>query len=435
MDAVTAMTARLRSLEGARALTLCNARVPSALIEQRDTSGADGLITVDLTIIGRVLKIGSDPDTEALDLKGRIVWPRTVDCHTHLDKGQSWGRSPNRDGTFGAAGEATSDDRTRFFDEADLRRRVEFQLHAAYATGTAALRSHVDADLRTLDIALGVLAETAADWRDRITVQLCPFAGVADPDLDTVAHAAHRAGGVLSLYLVKDQELPLQLDRAIGVAERHGLSLDVHADETLDPSSHCLRHLAEAVIRTGFQGPVLAGHGCSLMVQPESETDRTLDLLARAGIGIVCLPLCNSYLMDRREGRTPKVRGGTLVHEMRARGIPVAFGSDNVRDAYNPYGDLDMIDLYRHATRTLHLDHPVGDWPAAFAATPAALISVSDGMIRDGGPADLIVFGAHDWSELIARPQSDRTVIAGGTIVDSPLPDYEKLHHVKGLAQ
>jgi cytosine deaminase len=60
--------------------------------------------------------------------------------------------------------------------------------------------------------------------------------------------------------------------------------------------------------------------------------------------------------------RTPRWRGVTLVHEMKARGIPVAFASDNTRDPFYAYGDLDMVEVMREATRIAHLDHsmPIG---------------------------------------------------------------------------
>ena len=121
-----------------------------------------------------------------------------------------------------------------------------------------------------------------------------------------------------------------------------------------------------------FQGKILVGHCCSLARQPD---DDVLDTLgqggARPGIAVVSLPMCNLYLQDRRrDGTTPRWRGVTLLHEMKARGIPVAVASDNTRDPFYAYGDLDMLEVYREATRILHLDHPVGDWPRAVAATP-----------------------------------------------------------------
>jgi cytosine deaminase len=90
--------------------------------------------------------------------------------------------------------------------------------------------------------------------------------------------------------------------------------------------------------------------------------------VAEAGIDIVVLPMCNMYLQDRVPGRTPRWRGVTLVHEMRGAGIRVSVASDNTRDPFYAYGDLDMVEVWREATRILHLDHPFDDWHRAFAA-------------------------------------------------------------------
>jgi cytosine/adenosine deaminase-related metal-dependent hydrolase len=128
-----------------------------------------------------------------------------------------------------------------------------------------------------------------------------------------------------------------------------------------------------------------------LLARPCSPTPRslaTLDRVAEAGIAVVSLPMCNMYLQDRaaRE-RTPRWRGVTLLHEMKARGVPVAVASDNTRDPFYAYGDLDMLEVFREATRILHLDHPVADWPRPSAPTPAAdIAALADrGVIAAGG--------------------------------------------------
>jgi cytosine deaminase len=109
--------------------------------------------------------------------------------------------------------------------------------------------------------------------------------------------------------------------------------------------------------------------------------------VAEAGVAIVSLPMCNLYLQDREPGRTPRWRGVTLAHEIRGRGIPLAFASDNTRDPFYAYGDLDMHEVLREAVRIAHLDHPFGDWPAAFAATPAAIMGLEQpGRIAPGAP-------------------------------------------------
>jgi cytosine/creatinine deaminase len=44
-----------------------------------------------------------------------------------------------------------------------------------------------------------------------------------------------------------------------------------------------------------------------------------------------------------------------------------------------------------------------------------------------GAPADLVIFKARSWTELFARPQSDRIVLRQGRQIDRTLPDYAEL--------
>ena len=49
--------------------------------------------------------------------------------------------------------------------------------------------------------------------------------------------------------------------------------------------------------------------------------------------------------------------------------IPVIFASDNTRDPFYAYGDLDMLEVMREATRISQLDHSTSDWPLAVTWT------------------------------------------------------------------
>jgi cytosine deaminase len=118
----------------------------------------------------------------------------------------------------------------------------------------------------------------------------------------------------------------------------------------------------------------------------------------------------------------------TLLHEMEARGIPVCVASDNTRDPFYAYGDLDMLEVYRAATRILHLDHPVADWPKAMTTTPASIMRLQNpGSLRAGGSADFVVFRGRNWTELLSRPEQDRIVVREGRAIDRSLPDYAEL--------
>ncbi|MDX1542201.1 MAG: amidohydrolase family protein, partial [Geminicoccaceae bacterium] len=75
-----------------------------------------------------------------------------------------------------------------------------------------------------------------------------------------------------------------------------------------------------------------------------------------------------------------------------------------------------------------HLDRPVGAWPEAVTRTPATIMRLDErGTIAPGAPADLILFKARTWSELLSRPQADRVVLRAGRPIDTTLPDYREL--------
>lgn len=424
------------------AAVLRDARVPRSMAPPGLPVAGDGLVAADLWLAKGRLEAVSAPgrpgDGRAeLELAKAMVWALPVDCHAHVDKGQTWARRPNPDGTFEGALEASAAENADPFDADDMRARAGFILDCAVAHGTGAIRTHIDASQHRFDGAFAVMRDLAAEYADRIVLQLAPFTGLGeDPAfVSGLAQAARRTGtGILSAFLYRDPGLDGFLDQVFGLALRHELALDFHADETLDPNSHCLRAVAQAAIRHRFEGPILVGHACSLSVQDPDTVARTLDLAREAGIGIVALPLCNACLQDRG-ARSPRRRGIAPVRDIAAAGIPVAIASDNMRDPFHAYGDMDMAEAFRQSMPMMHLDHPVGDWPAMIGPTPAAMIGRNDlGRLSPGSPADLMILPARNWSEFAARPASDRIVLRGGIPRSTTPPPFSRLDGLKGMA-
>lgn len=403
--------------------TLANVSVPACLLGQ-----PGDLVRTEISVVGG--RIGP-PQAMAVDMGGAILLPAFTDMHTHLDKGHIWGRAPNPDGTFMGALDTVAADRAANWSAADVRARMSFALRSAYAHGTSAIRTHLDSIPPQDDISWPVFREVRAEWEGRIALQAACLVGaeLVDPDgpYCRTADLVAASGGILGMVAYPLPDLPARLRAFFRLAADRGLPADLHVDETLDPASACLRAIAEAVIETGFPHPVVVGHCCSLSTQDEAEALATLDLVARAGLHMVSLPMCNLYLQDRQPGRTPRRRGITLVHEAVARGINVSFASDNTRDPFYAYGDLDMLEVLREATRIGHLDHSRQDWVNAVLANPARACGFSAPSLAEGAPADLVIFRARSWTELFARPQSDRIVLRAGQAIDRTLPDYAEL--------
>ena len=162
-------------------------------------------------------------------------------------------------------------------------------------------------------------------------------------------------------------------------------------------------------------------------MQAEAEANKTIQLVKKAGIGVVSLPMCNLYLQGRKSGTTPRWRGVTLLHELKQQGVSVAIASDNCRDPFFAFGDHDALEVFNLSVRIAHLDHPYGDWANAITLTPADLMGLPQVGIGVGLPADLVLFKARSYGELLSRSQHDRIVLRDGKSIDTTLPDYAEL--------
>lgn len=409
--------------------TLRNVTVPACLLGQEG-----GLIRQDIGIAGGRIAAPAGQDVE---MGGAMLLPLFTDMHTHLDKGHIWPRASNPDGTFDGALRTVRADHANWEPE-DVRARMSFAIRSAYAHGTARIRTHVDSVdgqyLRTFP----VFQDLREEWAGRVDLQASSLISCdrIDPngEFGDVVRVVTEAGATLGMVTYPIPELKQALLTFFEMAGKAGLNVDFHTDETMDPTSETLRMIAETVLETGFEGSVVVGHCCSVSTQSVDRAMDTLDLVAKAGLNPVSLPMCNLFLQDRHAGRTPRNRGVTLVHEMKARGINVSFASDNTRDPFYAYGDLDMVEVLREATRIAHLDHSDPDWIRSFITNPATACGWEAPSLATGAPADLVLFRAREWTEFFARPQADRIVLRQGRAIDRTLPDYAELDHLMRLS-
>jgi cytosine deaminase len=427
--------------------TLRDAKVPRTLLDIEDAlhfpANADGLNLVNIDVedgrIASVFPAGWVTDRPAINLEGRQVWPCFIDMHTHLDKGHILPRASNPDATGPSAYRAVAADRAAHWSASDVARRFEFGLASAYAHGASAVRTHIDSLPPQGAISWPVFKAARERWAGRIALQGVAMAG---PDVyltdagAELADLVQRSGGAalggatrIGGPAAQDPTLiDAALDRIFALAAARGLDVDLHVDESGDPAATTLRQVAEASLRNRFKGQVVCGHCCSLAVQSDEVATATIALCREAGLAVVSLPMVNLCLQGRIPGKTPRWRGVTLVHELRAAGVKVAFASDNCRDPFFAFGDLDMLEVFREAVRIAHLDQPYGDWPAAVTATPAALIRERKrGVIQVGAPADLLIFEGRGMSELLSRPETIRIILRDGAVIDAALPDHRDL--------
>jgi len=459
---------------------LRRATVPLCVLAEPDRAAlgayadADGCALLDVAVdaAGRVAALTASasgvtqPGAGAsVDLRGGMALPCFADAHTHIDKGHTWGRSPNADGSRDGAFAAALSDSERFTPE-ELARRVDFSLACAHAYGTAALRTHVNTSAAHAHWVWPVMAAARERWAGRVDVQLvgmCVPLSVFAPGGggDALAAVVARHGGLLGASLsqltsapgdnstslaresltrqagahggARPADFAATLDALFAAAKAHNLDIDLHVDENADDAADALLLVAQATERFGWQGRVTAGHCCALALLPAAARAAAIAAAAAARVTVISLPTVNMYLQDRVPGgRTPRWRGVTLLHELKAGGVRVCVASDNTRDAFHAYGDLDMIDTFCAATRIAHLDHPHGDWVAAATAAPAETMGMGGrhGRVGAGRVADLVLLRARCYNEMMARSQHDRVVLRAGVALGLKPPPYEELDDI-----
>lgn len=402
-----------------RACLLRGLRVPADLLDGFEDAGPpdrQGFRPVDVGFADDVLRRPSDvAGAPMFDGRGHIALPGFVDGHVHLDKTMTIDRTGPADGTLGGA-VALMSAAARGWSAEDFAARMRAAADRAASFGTVGMRTHIDTaslpdDCAAWQAARVVRTEVASGMRLQI-VALSALARADASDFDLRCRQVAEAGGILGAFVGPGPVVPEALVRFLKGAARHGLDVDFHVDETLDPAICNIAQIADVVLRTGFGGRVVAGHACSLSVRDTTTVAAVSARIAGAGITLMSLPATNAYLMDRRAGRTPRRRGLAPVHELRAAGVPVAFASDNVGDAFYPFGDYDMLRLFGTATVAAHLDQDPGAWIASIGDVPARAMGVPDiGRIAPGGRGGLVLVRASGWYGLPSSPLSDRIVL------------------------
>ncbi|WP_225781479.1 amidohydrolase family protein [Xenophilus sp. Marseille-Q4582] len=381
-------------------------------------AGADQVFDLRLQD-GRIASIR--PSAEAA--RGLLL-SAPVEAHAHIDKNYTVEETGGAQGDLFSAIRRMEVHRASW-NGATLQPRMERALQEAWRFGTRALRTHLDWGRPEAPASLAVLEALRDAWRGRIELQfvaLTPLDVYADEDAGArIAREVQRAQGVLGAFVYRNADLAPKLRRVFALAVQHGLRLDFHVDEGLDVEARGLRQIAELTLEHGLQGRVVCGHACSLSVQPDDEALETLALCARAGLHLIALPSTNLYLQGAWD-RTPVQRGLTRLHEARAAGLGLSLATDNVQDAFYPYGGYDLLDTFALGVQAAHLA-PALDWIDTVTMGPAQALGLDwDGRLHEGAPADLLWLQARHEYELIGPRGRARRVIRAGRLLEEMHP-------------
>ncbi|MEW9572570.1 amidohydrolase family protein [Rhodanobacter sp. Si-c] len=350
---------------------------------------------------------------ETIDLGGRLVLPGFVDGHIHLDKsfvGDRW--RPHLPAA--SLRERLAIEKRQLAQSRPMAERAGALIAQAAAFGTVAMRCHVDVDASTGLSHLHAVLEAREQWRDLVDIEIVAFPqagvvscpGTADVLEAAVQEGAAVVGGIDPATFDGDAEA--QLDVVFGIAERHGSKVDIHLHEPGAQGVEQLLRIAQRTKALGMEGRVAVSHAYSLGEVPPEAVDRTARTLAHAGVAIMT--------------NAPGDRPFPPVLRLREAGVRVFAGNDNIRDAWWPYGNGDMLQRamlvgYRSGFYTDEHLHVALDMVTHASAD--AIGKTGYGLAA-GNEATFVVLDVPNGAAAVAGAPADRVVVRRGEFERRP---------------
>ena len=347
----------------------------------------------------------------AIDGHGRVVLPRLVDAHMHLDKtlmGEPWIGLPETRTLAERVAAAESLLVTR--TTRTVAERAAALAESARDFGTLALRSHADVTpslgLRSVEALLAVRERFA----DQLDIQLVAFPqdGALTPGVPELLEEALRLGCTVLGGLDPagyDGDVEGQLRLLFSLAPRYGAAIDIHLHDPGTLGLFEIRRICEWTASVGYAGRVVVSHAFALGDRPLAEVQPVLDRMAETGVAVI----------TAASGASPVPPARALW----ATGVTMGIGSDNVHDSWSPFGRGDVLEkaflvAYRNNLRT---DDGLQRTLAALTDVNARLLGLEPGKIEPGAPADLVLVDAENGAEAVACHPPRLLVLRRGQVV------------------
>ena len=355
-----------------------------------------------------------DSTTTVLDGRNQLVLPGLVNAHAHIDKnllGHPW----HRNQVIGARLQDLVENERRLRAGLGLSARTQSarEVCASIVSGTTHIRTHVDVDTEAGLAHLQGVVDTRQEFEDEITMQIVAFpqSGML-VRLGTVAllEEALKMGadclGGLDPSAV-DRDPVKHLDVIFGLADRHGVELDIHLHEPGMLGAFAVELIAERTRALGLQGRVTLSHAFCLGMIDDAYLAALVELLVENDIAIMSLG----------SGRSPF----PPIKHLYDAGVRLCTGSDGVRDTWGPYNRVDMLDRVRLLGYRCGFRRDEEIEMLLDLSTYGGARVMGDGSygLQVGGRADLVVMAGHSPTEAVINQPPRTFVVKAGRLIAS----------------
>ncbi|MCB8901595.1 MULTISPECIES: amidohydrolase family protein [unclassified Streptomyces] len=401
--APVAAEAAASSASGRRARTVVFRNVrPFGAAKARD------LVVVD----GRVSDRPAPHGAKVVDGGGRIALPSLVDAHIHPDK-TTWGGSWVSRRPASAIADYVAQDVELFRSQRRpvVERAYGLMTHAV-SRGTRGMRAHADVAPAYGLAGVEGVAEARERLRHALDVQIVAFPQhgvIRTPGTAALLEKAAREGLIDMIGGIDpigfDNALDDQLDVVFGIADRHGVGVDIHLHDRGEKGMKAMRGIVDRTRALSLAGKVTVSHVFCL----PGLTDRELGSIA-ADLG------------DQDIALTTVAPSDSLVlpiARLREHGVRVGLGSDGVRDSWSPFGNADMM----HRAHILgwvtdvRLDDELRDCYDVAAHGGADVMGLAHADFKAGAPADFVLVRGECLPQVVVDMPRRDMVVHGGVVV------------------
>lgn len=372
---------------------------------------------------GVIKAIGTDLGVLAdrvYDAQGRVLIPGLVESHLHLDKALIADRMPNKSGTLKEAIEVTGKLKPTFTKE-DIYQRATQALEMLIKNGTTYLRTHSEFDPVGGFGGFEVIMSLKKKYKKFIDIQVVAFPqeGIfKSPGTDELMVRAMEMGAdVVGAIPYNDTDANVHIDYVFELAKKYGKDIDFHQDFKDEYAGQSIKYLCEKTISEGYQGRISVGHMTSIAAMPDVELAPILDLMAKAQINVMALPMTDLHLGGRNDEYNVR-RAVTPIRKLRNAKVNVCLASNNIRNPFTPYGNGDLMQVAMLAIPVAHLGgaddlHTV---LPMITTNPAKALKLKDYGIFEGAKASLVVLDTKRYQDAIIDIPSRLLVVKDGVV-------------------
>lgn len=384
----------------------------------------DGEALKDVAIKGgKIEAIENELNVEAarvIEGNGKVLIPGLVESHIHLDKALIADRLPNKSGTLQEALSVTAQLKPTFSKE-DIVDRAERTLKMLIQNGTTHIRTHSEFDPSQGFTGFETVMELKEKYKGIVDIQVVAFPqeGIFKaPGTEEMMYKAMDMGAdVVGGIPYNDSPWDKHIDLVFEIAKKYDKPIDFHQDFKDGPEGMNIEYVCEKTIKEGYQGRVSVGHLTALGALPKDRLQPIIEKMAEAQISVMSLPATDLHLGGRHDEYNVR-RALTPIRALRDGGVNMCIATNNIRNAFTPYGTGDVMLTAMLAIPAGHLGG-ADDLPTVLpmiTTNPAKAMQVSGYGIAVGNNADVVLLDTESVTNAIIDMPAKLFVVKSGKV-------------------